>query len=164
MAALHATAKLRNVERTILKRMMTGSIGTTIVPVGDSRFDSTTVDSFVRLSVHPTAETFSGTIGGYRSTRARVLVTAECYTRDSTKKGVATLDSVVDLAEQVAHRLRLADLPLVDFISDPSGNTLVSGATIRFISPPFIQFLDPDSGWDRRIVTAEGTYFIRHAE
>lgn len=167
MATIHPSAQLRNVERTVLRHLATAGLPVgAIVPVGDHRFDSTSVASFVRVSVRPAAETYSGRSAGgtYRTTRARSLVTCECYARGSGTRDVATVDAVEEVAEQVAHRLRLADLPLVDFVADPTGATPVTGTTVRFIRPPNVLHLDPEGSWDRRIVTAEGTHHIRHAE
>jgi hypothetical protein len=136
------------------------------VPAGDHRFDSTTVRAFVRVAVRPAGERYAGRSRGgtYRTTRARTLVVCECYARGSGEQDVATVDAVSEVSERVAHRLRLADLQLRDFVADPSGETLVDGAAIRFADGPTFTDPGPDAGWDRRIVTAEATHFIKHSE
>lgn len=164
MADPHASEDLRNVSRTVLTHLDRTQLGATLTTPADARFNSKDHDRFVRARVEVLAGTFSGRVAGKRALRHPVLVTAECYARDAGADGRVTTDDVEGVATKVMHALTLADLPLYDYVTDPTGATAVSGVTVRFGSSPSSRVLPPLDGWQRCLVEARGEYFSRLAE
>lgn len=161
--AIHASERRRNVLRTIAVALASANLGgAVLVPDGDERGPGADVAKWARLSVEDVASGYAGRIGSARATREDLLVVVDCFVKGAQFEAVATVDNVDDVAESVAHALRYLDLPLVDYVSDPSGATPVSGVAIRFIRPPRVVRLDPSDGYQRRMVQAQATYFSRH--
>ena len=162
MATIHASAQYRNVERTIMVHL--AGAGLPVVLDTDERFNTADAETFVRVALRPLPESSqgrandSGTVR--KAARASILVAAECYVKGSAT-GSSTLDAVSELAENVAHRLRYAEMPLKDYVGD--GST-IAGCAVQFLSAPSIEHVPPSNGWQRRIVSAVGTWFPRHAE
>lgn len=164
MAEMHASADIRNTKRTILAALIAANIGAPIVPDGDERFSSADTDRYVRIRIEPLPGTPAGRVGGKRAQRMPILVFGDCYVRGSAADGTVKIDEVDGLASRVEHALRLANLPLVDYVTDPTGATSVSGVAIRFTQPPVMRTPAPVDGWQRRFVEAPADLFLRHAE
>lgn len=166
MADMHPSADYRNVERNAMKHLADGGISP-LVPDGDEKFSTASAAEFVRVRLEPLKEAPQGRVtdsGTTRqATRARVLVVADVHAQGNGPGAGSVVDRVSGLASQVAHRLRNADIPLLDFVADPTGATPITGVALRF-GAPHIQRVPPENGWHRRLVTCEGVWFPRHAE
>lgn len=166
MADLHPSTDYRNVERATMKHLSDAGISP-LVPDGDEKFSTATAAEFVRVRLEPGQEMRQGRVTDSGTTRkamrATVLVVADCHAQGNGPGAGSVVDRVSGLASQVAHRLRNADIPLVDYVGDPTGATPIAGVALRF-GVPRLQRVPPENGWHRRIVTCEGTWFPRHAE
>lgn len=155
-------------QRTVLVHLA-GALGVPVVPDGDEKFNSANATGgYVRVSFRPLPELPQGRVTDgntvYKAARAEVVCACDCYAQGNGLGDAAVVDDVEGLASRAAHALRYRDLPLINYTADPSGATGVSGVAIRFQRPPSSQHLPPASGWQRRLVTATGTWFLRHAE
>lgn len=165
---MHASADLRNVERSILVALNGAGLGAPVVPDGDEKFDSSTATAtgFVRVSFRTLPETPQGRVvdGGatLQAVRASAMVVAEVFGQGNAGEGTV-YDAIDGLTSKVAHALRYANVAVKDYVSDPTGATSVTGVVCRFVRPPEVQRVPPSDGWHRRIVLAEGHWFLRHA-
>lgn len=161
---IHASAQLRNVERTVMAHLAGAALPWPLVPADDEKFDAARVPGFVRVSMRGMPAEHVGRLSGDKATRETIEVQAECYARGTAAEEPGTVDLASRMGETVAHRLRYANLPLVDYVTDPTGATTVANHAVRFVRPPSIVAPPPDAGWRRRIVTAEATWIARHSE
>lgn len=165
---MHASADLRNVERSVLVALNSASVGAPIVPDGDEKFDTSTATAtgFVRVSFRSLPEVPQGRVVDsgttYQAVRASALLVAECFGQGNAGDG-STVDALDGLASKVAHAIRYANVAVKDYVTDPTGATSIAGVVCRFVRPPEVQRVPPSDGWHRRIVLAEGHWFLRHA-
>lgn len=167
--AAHASANYRNAMRSTLRALASADLGgCPLIPPGDEKFDSSTVERFVRLQFRPMDEIHAGRIVDSGTTRkaarASLMCIAEVYCKGVGFGSGSVVDEVDGLADRVAHALRYLDVQMLDLVTDPSGATAVSNCTVRFHRGVSPQYLPPDGGWQRRIVQAEGEWIARHAE
>jgi len=164
---MHASADIRNIERSVMVALMAAAIPVPLVPDGDEKFDTASATSFVRVSFRPMEELPQGRVTDSGTTRqairARVLLVGEVYAQGNGMGAGSRVDDVDGLASAFAGAVRYLNVPLIDYVTDPTGATPVSGVAVRFTSPPHLQRVPPADGWYRRIVTTEGHWFLRHS-
>lgn len=160
---MHASARLRNVSRTVLVFLATQALGAPLVHGDDAEIDTSTMSAFVRVQVQQTDASELGRLSGDIAELDRVRVVAEVYARTGEGTATVAVDQVEGIAEAVQHALRARTLPLADYVTDPTGATLIAGHVLRFTDPPRVQATPPIDGWARRIVTATAWWVLRHS-
>lgn len=165
MSTIHASERRRNAVRTLMSTLAAADLGgALLVPDGDETTPGEDVGTWVRVTCTDAGDTYAGRVDTtYRATRHEVIVTAECYARAPLDRPLGAVDDVDGVAEQVAQVLRYLDLPLKDYVGDPSGATTVAGVALRFVQPPVTRRLPPVDGYQRRVVDAQYHLFSRHA-
>ena len=160
---MHASAFRANAARTIAVAIAAANLGgALLIPDGDDRAPGEDVGSFVRLTVdQPTSSPAGRYSASLRGARVDLMVTVECYTRGNSDGRTLAVDAVQILADRVADALTYTDLPLKDYVSDPTGATSISGHAVRFITPASVRRLDPVDGYQRRHVEASAVHFSR---
>ena len=160
---MHASARYRNVARTVIVALAAADLsGAVLVHADDATFDSSIVETFVRVRVDAYTSEVAHRLGSDPAELARCQVVAECYARNGEGRGVVSVDRVDGLAESIADILRWRSLPLGDYVTDPTGATLVVDYVVRFIDPPTVIAPPGLDGWSRRILTASARFTIRH--
>lgn len=167
MAEIHASARYRNVERSVMVALTGASLPAPIVPDGDEKFDSSTAVStgFVRVSFQPMAEQPQGRVVDSGTTlqavRAHILLVCEVFAQGNMG-GRSVVDAPDAIAESVAHAVRNLNVTVADWVTDPTGATPIAGCVCRF-AQPHVQRVPASDGWQRRIISTEGHWFLRHA-
>lgn len=161
--SIHASERRVNVVRTLMVALAAASLdGALLVPDGDDTAPPAGARRWARVTCHSTGSTFAGRVNTLRATREDMLVTVECFARSTMDEAMGAVDEVDNLADLVENKLRYLDLPLVNYVADASGSTVVSGVAVRFGSTQSKR-LPPSEGYHRRMVDAQCTYFSRHA-
>jgi hypothetical protein len=162
-----ASERLQNMQRTVLVALV-AALPWAVVPATDEKFDTSSVPAFVRVQFQGLGDESVGRVVDsgtrYRATEMRSLVVAECYARGTQTEEGSVVDLVERMADTVASALRYANLPLKDYVTDPTGGTSVSNVAIRFIEPPRVRALPSEDGWARRIVQAPAMWIGRSVE
>lgn len=160
---MHASERTRNVVRTIMAYLVTVDLaGCVLVPADDATFDSAAYASYVRVRVDGWGGENAHRLSGDPAEMARFRVVAECYVRNGEGSSAVRVDDADAAAEAVAAALRSRSLPLLDYVTDPTGATAVTGHTVRFSEPPTYVTAPSIEGWSRRIVTASGWWVLHH--
>lgn len=160
---MHATARRRNIERTILVHLA-GAIGSTLVHADDRAFNPSASSEFVRVRVEDSSATFAHRIEGDPAYLAVVRLVAEVYCRTNEAQVVAAIDAADAVAERVTHAIRARSLNVKDYVTDPTGGTTATGYSVRFVDTPTVTAPDSVDGWARRIVTGYAFFILRHSE
>lgn len=160
--AMHGSERLRNVSRTVLVYLASLALGATVVHAADATFNSAASDAFVRVRVDDAGATDYHRLGGDPARDARVVLVCECYVRNGEGEPMAALDAAEAVAESLMHALRGKSLDLVDYVTDPTGATPVTGHTVRFLDDPTLSYSPPVDGWQRRTVVAPARWVLRH--
>lgn len=161
--SIHASQRDRNVIRTILAGVASVDLGRfVLVPDGDDRAPAEGIGAWVRVSVLPVAESDLGRTSAGLATRHDVLVSCDVFERGTGLDGGVSVDAIEAPVEALKHYFTARSLSLVDYVSDPTGATPVTGHAIKFFQPPRRERLPPLDGIQRRMVTAAGTYFSTH--
>ena len=161
--AIHPTQRTRNIVRTVMVGLATVDLGGfVLLPDGDARAPGEGTPSWVRVSVLPvSAQTNGRSAPAELDTREDVLVSCEIFHRSTGFDGASRVDDVEAPAEALKHYLTARDRPIADYVTDPTGAT-PTGHYLQFFMPPRRDRLPPDSGFERRVVSAEATYFSKH--
>jgi hypothetical protein len=161
--SIHATERIRNIVRTIMVGLATVDLGGfVLLPDGDSRAPGDGITSWVRVSVLPVSGRTQGrSATDTLDTREDILVSCEVYHRSAGFDGSTRVDDVEAPVEALKHYLTARNLTILDYC-DPSGTNPDTGHAIRIFTPPRRERLPPSDGFERRIVTAEATYFSKH--
>lgn len=161
--SIHASERRVNAIRSLMVVLAAADLGgALLVPDGDEVAPAEDTATWVRVTVHGTASTYAGRVTSLRATREDVLVTAEVYARSTRDRDGGVVDAVDGIADAVASRLRYMDVPVVDYVGDPSGATAISGVALR-LGAPIVRRVAPSDGYTRRVVDVTGQYFSRHA-
>lgn len=149
-------------ERSILDWLNKGGIRA--MPEDAARVSSDDTSSIVRVTVQTGEEEPAGMAAeGYHAARVPVQVLCQCWARGADSVSGAA-DAAAQLADTVATRLRLATVPILDWVGDPSGAT-TTGQKLQSTSYPTRRNLPPDeNGWARRLVTAPFFWFLQIEE
>ena len=161
--SIHATQRARNIIRTIMVGLATVDLGGfVLLPDGDARAPGEGTPSWVRVSVQPlSARTQGRSAAATLDTRENILVSCEVFHRTTGFDGSTVVDAIEAPVEALKHYLTARDLTILDYVTDPTGGTS-TGHAIRFFTPPRRDRLPPSDGFERRILTAEATYFSKH--
>lgn len=161
---MHASARWRNVSRTILVHLASLSLGgAQLVHGDDATTDTSSMAAFVRARVEPAPAEELGRLSGDVAELGRFRLVVEVYARNGEGDAVVAVDLVEGVAEAVQHALRAKALPLVDYVADATGATLVTNHVLRFVEPAQVVHAPPLAGWARRILTAPGWWVLRHS-
>lgn len=162
---MHATEKWRNVTRSLMAHLAGASFGVVltvaIVPMDDAAFNSQNATTFVRASFRDLGGVFAGIRSGRKTFRHAVQGVVECYSRTNQDTAGGPIDTAEQVAEVVAARFTLADVLILDYVTDTTGATATT-SVIRFIDAPEIASPAPSDGWARRIVTFTGHWWPEH--
>lgn len=159
---MHASARRRNIHRTLLAYLGTAALGATLVHADDTAFDPDGVSAFVRVRLDDDGSTNAHRIAGDSAEMLSTRLVAEVYSRTVDGQALAAVDAADAVAETVADLLRQRSLPLLDYVTDPTGATAVTGYTVRVIAPPEVLTVPAVDGWARRIVTVYALSTLRH--
>ncbi len=160
---MHASERTRNVIRTVMVLLATVDLGgCVLVPADDATFDSSDTPAFVRIRLDGWAGENAHRLSGDAAERGRFNLVAECYVRNGEGSSAVRVDAADQAAETIQATLRGRSLPLLDYVTDPTGATAVTGHTVRFTEPPTYVTAPALDGWSRRIVTASGWWIVRH--
>lgn len=160
---IHPTERDRNIIRTIMVGLSTVDLGGfTLLPDGDDRAPGDTVDAWVRVSVLPvSSETQGRSAPDTLDTRHDILVSCEVYQPTSALTGSSAVDSIEAPVEALKHYLTARQLEILDYVSEvePPAST---GHFLQFFMPPRRERMAPSDGYQRRMLTAEATYYSKH--
>ena len=158
---MHPSERLRNLTRTLNVRLAGIDLGDAeLYPDGDERAPDLGKRAWVRATLQSMPGRYAGKVRGRPASREERLLTVECWVRGSASEDEVEVDEVDGVAEQVAAAFRFVSLPLRDFVDDESGPE-VDGHSLRFLKPPSIVRVEPESGFQRRNVLAPFTFFIK---
>lgn len=162
--AIDATARTANVrsriEDYIAGLTITGS--PTYLPEGVPR-STARPSPWLRVSIDIGQGEDSGEhAAGVKAYRTPVTVTIEVMFPDGDDGRAYNMRDVDKAADDVADAFRLHSLPFLDYSVDPGAPTSVTGAPIRFFRALAPARLPPADGYVRRLVVAEGEWFMRH--
>jgi hypothetical protein len=158
---MHASARYTNAERSLMAWLQAGGID--VVPEDATRANSDDVTSFVRVSMEPGPEEVSGhRTADYHAARVPLQVRCQCFARGADSPSGA-VDAASQLADVVADRLRMATVPILDYLADPTGATS-TGERLQSTTLPSRIPLPSTEGWARRQVSALFFWFLRTEE
>mgnify|MGYP003508425671 FL=1 len=158
---MHPSAQNTNAERSLMAWLQAGGIN--VLPEDATRANSDDTTSFVRVYMEEGPEEISGhRTAEYHAARVPLQVRCQCFARgaDGTSGAV---DAASQLADVVADRLRMATVPILDYLTDPTGATS-TGERLQSTTLPSRIPLPSTEGWARRQVSALFFWFLRTAE
>ena len=158
---MHPSAQNTNAERSLMAWLQAGGIN--VLPEDATRANSDDATSFVRVYMEEGPEEISGhRTAGYHAARVPLQVRCQCFARgaDGTSGAV---DAASQLADLVADRLRMATVPILDYLTDPTGATS-TGERLQSTTLPSRIPLPSTEGWARRQVSALFFWFLRTEE
>lgn len=158
---MHPSAQNTNAERSLMAWLQAGGIN--VLPEDATRANSDDATSFVRVYMEEGPEEISGhRTAGYHAARVPLQVRCQCFARgaDGTSGAV---DAASQLADLVADRLRMATVPILDYLTDPTGATS-AGERLQSTTLPSRIPLPSTEGWARRQVSALFFWFLRTEE
>ena len=146
---MHPSAQNTNAERSLMAWLQAGGIN--VLPEDATRANSDDATSFVRVYMEEGPEEISGhRTATYHAARVPLQVRCQCFARgaDGTSGAV---DAASQLADLVADRLRMATIPILDYLTDPTGATS-TGERLQSTTLPSRIPLPSTEGWARRQV------------
>lgn len=158
---MHSSAHNTNAERSLMAWLQAGGIN--VLPEDATRANSDDSTSFVRVSMEEGPEEISGhRTADHHAARVPLQVRCQCFARgaDGTSGAV---DAASQLADVVAARLRMATVPILDYLTDPTGATS-TGERLQSTTLPSRIPLPSTEGWARRQVSALFFWFLRTEE
>ena len=161
--AIHPTQRTRNVVRSIMVALAAVDLGGfVLLPDGDARAPGEGASSWVRVSVLPVSARTNGRSSATAlDTREAVLVSCEVYHRSTGFDAGSKVDDIEAPVEALKHFLTARDIPIADYVTDPTGAT-GTGRSLQFYAPPRRDRLPPSDGFERRILAAEAVFFSQH--